>query len=176
MTAGEGVRQPDDVHLDEPRDQALMRREWTVQRIGWVTMLLLVIAAFFGLLGPPGLASTATVTSAGGTIAVEYPRVDRHHSPSTLVIEIAPDAVENGEVRLWISRDAIDTLTVDFFIPEPESVQVEPDRVVYTFTADAAGQPIRITLKYEHDSFWRQEIDLGLVDGDAVSFSPFVLP
>lgn len=46
--------------LDEGRDIAYQRREWIAQRIGWVTIALLVVAALLGLLGSVGPSATGT--------------------------------------------------------------------------------------------------------------------
>ncbi len=177
MPTGQSEVRTDELKIDEPRDATFMRREWTIQRISWVVMLAIVAAALVGLLGTPGFASTTHATTADGALSLEYGRIERHHAPTDLTLEVAPDAVVNGEIRLWISRDYIDTLSVETVFPEPDRVEVERDRVVYIFaTGEAADGPLTVTIKHEHDGYWQQTGELGLVDGASLTFTQFILP
>lgn len=177
MSSGQGGERTDELKINEPHDIAYLRREWTLQRIGWVVMTAIVVAALIGLLGTPGFASTTHLTAADGSFSLEYGRIERHHAPTDLTIEVTPEAITNGDVRVWISRDYIDTVAIDSIFPEPESVEVEPDRIIYIFsTGEAVDGPLSITLKHEHDGYWQQEGELGLVDGASVTFTQFVFP
>jgi hypothetical protein len=177
MPTGQSDERTDELNIDEPRDAVFMRREWAIERISWVVMLAIVAATLAGLLGTPGFASTTHATTADGALSLEYGRIERHHAPTELIFEVAPGAVLNGEIRLWISRDYTDTLSVQTVFPEPESVEVESDRIVYVFAAgEAADGPLTITIKHEHDGYWQQHGELGLVDGASLTFTQFILP
>ena len=166
----------DEQVLDEGRDIAYQRREWTAQRVGWAVMALLVLAAGIGALGSSGPAATAETGASDGSLRVRYARLERHHAPSRMVIDVAPRFAESGEVRLWLDIGYAQQLSLESIVPEPESVEVEPERVVYVFAAGDASGPLEITFLYEHDGFWWQVAQLGLTDGAPVEFGQFVFP
>ena len=151
------------------------RREWVAQRIGWLAMLLAILAAFVGLLGSGPLAKTSA-SSGDGALSIDYYRILRHHQPRTLSVTVSPESVQNGEVRIWLDRSYADKSGLENIVPDPESTDVESDRIVYTFTTGQADGPLTITFSYKHDGFWRQHGRVGLVDGPGIDFSQFVLP
>jgi hypothetical protein len=151
------------------------RREWVAQRIGWTLMGLVVLAAFVGLLGSGPLART-DASSGDGALSIEYYRVARHHQPRTLSVTVAPGSVQNGEVQVWLDRAYADKFGLESIVPDPDSTDVEPDRVVYTFTTGQGDGPLTVTFFYNHDGFWRQRARVGLVDGPSLGFSQFMLP
>jgi hypothetical protein len=151
------------------------RREWVIQRIGWMAMLLPLVAAFHGLLGN-GPLTDAPASSSDGAVTIEYFRIARHHQPRTLSVTVAPDVVENGEVKIWIDRAYADQFGLQNIVPDPDSADVEPDRVIYTFTTGQANGPLTVTFSYNHDGFWRQHGRVGLIGGPTISFTQFLFP
>jgi hypothetical protein len=151
------------------------RREWVAQRIGWTAMVLVVLAAFVGLLGSGPLARTGASTG-DGVLSIEYYRIARHHQPRTLSVTVVPDSVQNGEVQVWLDRAYADKFGLENIVPDPDSTDVEPDRVVYTFTTGQGDGPLTVTFFYKHDGFWRQHVRVGLVDGPSLALTQFMLP
>jgi hypothetical protein len=151
------------------------RREWKVQRVAWVVMTLIIVAAAVGLFGN-GVFAEADKTAADGSVRVDYHRIARHHQPRTLAVDVSPQFVAGGEIRIWLGKEYVNELGLQNIIPEPESTEIEPDRVVYTFTAGEGEGPFTITFYYESDGVWRQTGRLGVVDGAEITFSQFVFP
>ncbi len=173
-----GLGREDQRSFDMGEDIAYQYREWTAQRIGWLVMALLVLAALLGLLG---LGSMEPLASAyheahDGSIGVEYMRLERHHAPARLVVEVAPKAALDGEVRLWLDADCLASLGLQSIVPEPDSVELGAERITYVFPVSEENGPMEITFQYEHDGFWRQDVQLGLVDGAFLEFSQFIFP
>lgn len=157
-------------------DISYQRREWVVQRVGWVVMALIVVAALFGLLGESGPFAEAELRAADGSLQVHHVRIAHHHAPAALTITVAPDLVEGGELRLWIDAAYARTLDIQSIIPEPESVEVGPERIVYTFAvADWKGS-LTIVYHYEQESYWWKRGHLGIEGGAAVELVQFVFP
>ena len=152
------------------------RKEWAAQRIGWAVMGLLVLLALAGLLGGGGPLADAEAAAADSSVRVRYLRLDHHLGPGELRVEIAPEFVSAGEVRLWVDRSYIDGLDLESIVPEPDQVQLEPDRVVYVFTVGEGRGPLNVSFSYRHEGYWRDRAELGLVNGEPVEFSQFVLP
>lgn len=176
MTAGASAKQEDELNINERRDIAYHHKEWAAQRIAWVVMLLIVIAALLGLLGAPGWFGNATTSAADGSIEVEYERISRYNAPTEMIITVSPEFVDGDAIRLWIDAGYAESLVIETIVPEPDSAEVRPDGVVYTFNAGEASGPLQIVIHYKHDSYWRASGALGLVNGEPIEMSQVVMP
>ena len=152
------------------------RKEWKAQRIGWAVMALLVLLALSGLLGSSGPLADAEAEATDSSVRVRYLRFDHHRGPGELSVEIAPEFVAEGEVRLWVDRHYIDGLEMQAVVPEPDQVELEAERVVYVFTVGEGSGPLTVTFTYRQAGYWRTTAKLGLVNGGQVEFSQFVYP
>ncbi len=162
--------------LEIAQDLDFQRRQWVAQRIGWVMMGLVVLAALAGLMGA-GPLSKSSVGDLNDGLKVMFLRFDRRHAPSEVRMVIAGDAIREGEVRMWISREFLNRIELEQVIPEPEEVRSEPDREVYVFQAGGdPSQPIEVTFQFQQDAFGVHTADVGLVDGPALTFWQLVYP
>lgn len=162
-----------DLQIDQ--DLAFSHREWRVQRLGWLLMVLFIVGAAAGLFGG-GPLSMARTGTADGRLAIEYDRIARHEGPDLLRLEIAPEAVINGTVRLWFDRAYILDRTIASISPEPERSGAADNRLVFEFhVADPARRTL-IEFHTKPGAIWRQSGSAGLVGGDSLRFSQFILP
>jgi hypothetical protein len=167
---GDGRRS---LQIDE--DLTFQRHQRRFERLGWLAMGLLLLAALLGLLGD-GWLSSATAGGANDPIRVRFERLDRASKPTLLSIMLAPEAAASGDVAIWVSRDWVEGVTIDRIDPEPASVAAAPDRLVYAFAVQAGAGPIEITLRFTHEGWGRVEGEVGLVGGPSQTFRQFVLP
>ena len=161
---------------DTGQNVEFQEREWTVQRVGWIGMGLIVIAAFIGLLGNSGALATNKIQAADGALEVKYNRIENHHGPGELTVKVAPEYAAGGEVRIWLDAEFAVRFGLDSVVPEPESVETEPDRMVFVFAAGDQSGPLTITFLHEHNGYWIEKGRVGIVDGPSVSFTQFVFP
>ena len=84
--------------LQIEEDRAHQRREWRIERVGWVLMAGLLLAGLLGLLGD-GPLSRATAGSAGA-LSVEYDRLQRAAAPYEYRFEVDPSLAREGQLRL----------------------------------------------------------------------------
>ena len=162
------------VELDESNHIRNQQREWLIQRIGWVVMFILLVAAATGLFGH-GPVVDREKQSPDGTMSVEYYAVQRHAAPSHLYIRFR-QTTPNEPVRLSISRQFVDSIKLESITPEPFSTVMEDEQVTYSFRAfnrTGAGQMV---FRYQSDSFGPVEYDLRLNEGPSVRLSHFVCP
>lgn len=159
--------------LEIGQDLEFQRREWRLQRAGWVVMALIVLVALLGLFGggPIGRAQAGA-----GPLTVDYSRFDRRRSPSELRLAIAGDATGSGEVSVWLATDYLDALDVQTILPEPDTFQAGAERTVLVFEAAEAGQPIAVSIEYEPEPVGLLDGRIGLVGGDAVAIRHLVYP
>ncbi|HEX2280908.1 MAG TPA: hypothetical protein VHG52_04005, partial [Thermomicrobiales bacterium] len=97
MTATEPVGD-----LEHDRDLRFQRREWTIQRGGWLAMVAIIGAALIGLLGAGPLSSA---TAESGPLQLQYTRFERRHAPTALELSVARGAANQDQVDVWVSAD-----------------------------------------------------------------------
>jgi hypothetical protein len=76
--------------LELEDDMRFQHRLWRIERLGWVLMGLLVVAAA-AILGPGPLARTQ---ASGGRLLVEYDRVARLHTATEIDLRTGPGTTE----------------------------------------------------------------------------------
>jgi hypothetical protein len=160
--------------IDIAENEAFERAELRVRRLAWKALLLLVLGSIIGIFGPGILGRSEAV---GNLLEVRFSRFERTNSPAELVIMISPEAVHDGGVQLWFSRDYIDAFEVSSVTPIPKASFSAGDRVVYEFQA-APGMPAKIAfhLRVSEAAVGRLEGRLGVHTGGEASFWQFVWP
>jgi len=158
-------------------NQALdfQRRRQLVERVGWIAMALVVLAALVGLFGP-GLLSAARAGETDGPLWMEYNRFARLQAPQTLRAHLGPDAAKNGEARVWLDREYLQSVQVQQVTPQPALVVAGPDRLTYVFEVDGTEQPTAVTFNVLPDSFGPLRGRVGLEGGGSFGFTQFVYP
>jgi hypothetical protein len=170
--------------LEAPEYRRHQRREWWVERIGWLAMLVLVVAGIAGIFGS-GPATRRADAGGDGALVVEYSSVERVEAPAQLTIRTrpprsrsdAPPAAEASPAvwRLLVSRSFADRVTPEVIVPRPETVSQVGDDVAYTFIA-RSGDPQRVVFRYHYDEFGSFEHRVATDAGASVVFRQRVLP
>ena len=116
------------------------RAAWRAERIGWVVMAMLLLAALVGLLGD-GPLSRANVADASG-FRIEYDRLLRASAPSEFRIEAPPSIARDGELRVRFDQSLLDHVEIESILPEPKSVSAGPGHTEFVFDiASATSRP-----------------------------------
>lgn len=84
---GDSVPKVGDVAVGE--DLNFQRKWWVFERLVWVFFLLILVADFLGVFGR-GWAAKAEMSNAGHTLTVDYERVMRGGTPSTMTLHLSP--------------------------------------------------------------------------------------
>jgi hypothetical protein len=161
--------------LDVGQDLAFEKRWWKIERSGWAVMLLVLVAAILGFLGP-GLLTKKTAGKRNGPLWLEYYAFARYQAPMKLAVQVSPEAVTEKEVRLWLDRQYVEAIQIEHVDPEPESVAIAGERFVYTFKASDLRQNAKIMFHLEPNRFGKAHVRLGLLDGPEIAFTQFVYP
>jgi hypothetical protein len=162
-----------DLELDQ--DLIYQNREWRVERIGWIILALLVLAALLGILGK-GPLSKAIAGSQDGPLWVEYQRFVRHRSPTELIVRIEADAAQEGRIHLQLNQEFVQKAQIQRIDPEPDQEQVAMDRITYVFQVGEGAAPVQVIYRLEMQSFGLLSTPIGIVDGPEVSINQFVYP
>ena len=116
-------------------DREWQERFWTAQRVGWLFMVLFLVAAIAGLTGKGGPLASATAKAADATI--DYPRISRWQSDEELVVRLADSA--SGKVDVELSSAFGRVFTLESVKPEPASVQATARGHKFTFEVEAGA-------------------------------------
>jgi hypothetical protein len=87
-------------------DIGFQRRFWQVQRVGWLGMLAMVVAALAGAFGGGGLLAEGTLRQAG--VEITWPRIQRLGRAAEIRADGAPGALrlDPAAATGWRLRDA----------------------------------------------------------------------
>jgi hypothetical protein len=161
--------------IELAEDPEFQRKDWAVQRAGWVLLGLVMIAAALGLLGGMGPLARKSATSSDGSLHIEYSAVARHRSPGELTINLRAGQTEPS-LQLWVDRGYLQNADLLRITPEPESSLLEQNRITYTFRLENSPREVSIVFDIEPVKVGMQRGSLGVVGGPELAFSTFVFP
>lgn len=135
------------------QDVPYQRKEWRVQRIIWVFVTALLIAALAGLLGPGPFSSTSAGTPA---FRVEYLRFARWQAPQSLVV--SANTAGATSLQVAFDRSFLDSMQVQQITPQPATTKASGNDFIYTFDTTGPGTATDVT-------FSLQPTSLGTIHG-----------
>lgn len=159
-----------DLQIDE--DWEFQRREWRMERAGWVGLALFVIAAGAGAFGD-GPLSHATASDESGQLVVQYERFVRASAPSELRIQIRSATTGSGEVAFWTDLSYLRDLELSAILPEPKRVEQQGPRILYVFSVMDAAELHEVAFRYEPTRAGRLYGRFGVSDGSAAAVRQF---
>ena len=157
--------------LELEQDLQYQQRSWMVERVGWIAMSLITIAALLGLTGS-GWLSRGKVGQPTDPVWVEYERIGRFQSPEELRIYINQISSSN-QIEIGMSRQYLEDVQIQQITPELDRIEQSSDRLTYIFKGTTPGA---IT-------FYMQPEQVGLVKGSVelegvqpLAFQQFIYP
>jgi len=154
-------------------DLKFQRRWWFFERCVWVLFLLIVIADLLGCFGR-GYFSHAAQKGPAGVMDIQYERIERFSTPSILTVHFGPNAVRDGQIKLWASGSLVKPLGNQRVIPAPSSSVLENGGVLYTFPA--SPHPSSVEFALEPATFGAFPLTLQVPGTDAVNLKIYVMP
>lgn len=157
-------------------DMPLQRRTWIVERIGWIVMGILVLAALAGVFAT-GPASWAEAHDPSGQVRVEYERFQRHMAPFSLQVHIAPESVSGDTIAVRLNADLVNAIQVQKVVPEPQNAKATADGIAYTFAVLEPGKPAALHFSFlVSRTFGTVDARIGLSGRPPARFTIFVYP
>lgn len=144
-------------------------REWRIQRVGWVLVVLFLACALGGLFGN-GPLSRSHADGASGR--VEYERFLRYGLSTDIVI--GPTGSAQGVNRVEIDADYLEALRIERITPEPAAVRISGPRIAYEFATTAPGASISFHVRPQQ--LWRQTSAVRIDGGAPLEISQLVYP
>ena len=166
------LRKVGDIQIEE--DQSFTQKEWRVQRIGWVIMGLILVAAVVGAFGRGPISRT----TAGDpqSFAVDYPRIMRHAADDDLTVHIGAGTVADSQIQLAVSREFVEKNEIRMIVPQPESEAAAGDFYVYDFKRADTSSPMEIVLLVKPSGYGSTTTRLQLIGGTALTINQFIMP
>lgn len=161
--------------IDINQDLDFQRKCWTVQRIGWIVMALLVLTALLGVFGH-GPFSHTFVQDPSIPLAVEYERFGRYQSPLALHLHLGPGASGDGQIRLWLSQDFLRAVQIQNFMPKPDGAEISPTGTIYLFRLAQPGQGGDVIVHFEAQTIGALSGKIGLSDARSIAFTQWIYP
>jgi hypothetical protein len=167
------LRNEAELEIDEDLQQ--QRKVWLIERISWVIMALLLLAAMLGLLGHGPLSSSTLDNTASGML-IQYERFERVNAQTLFRIQLKPQVSQGAAARLSFGQEFLRKVEVLRIEPEPAEVEAWTDHVTYVITRPDPGKEAAISIHYKPLVFGRVEVDVGLDGYPVQTFSQFIYP
>lgn len=161
-----------ELQLDQ--DLRFEHRDWTVQRVAWAALSLLVAAGLLGLFGT-GWLSEATAGEPGGAVWVEYERFARWHAPEKLRVHLGPGRARDGVVSFSVDRSFLEIHEIRQVMPRPAAVEAHGDRYAFVFRAPDPDGEMAVTFDLQPESWGRNTTTIA-AEGTALTFTRVVYP
>jgi hypothetical protein len=127
-------------------DLEFQKRWWRFEHVLWWVFLALVVLDLLGAFGR-GYLANAVVKSPDGSMNVKYERVERFRTPSIIQIKFSPEAVVNGEIKLWVSDVMIKPLGNQRIVPQPLRSELSDEGILYTFPSGPKPDTVEFALE-----------------------------
>lgn len=156
-------------------NMAVQRRTWVAERVGWVVMGLLVLAALAGLFAK-GPLSSAEARDAEGLLAVTYDRFLRYRAPATIRLDLAAAAVTGDRVSIRVDDAFLSSFGIQEIAPEPSGMALDGAAAVLDFDVAARGRPVTIRFSVMPERVGPTRAEIALAGAAPVRFATFTYP
>lgn len=159
--------------IDVGENLEFQRKWWRFEKIVWPILLAIVVADLLGVFGRGWLAKARRSTP-DQALTLEYERVARASTPSTMTFRFSEAAIHHGRIVLFVSQSIVKGLGVRQISPQPEKSTIGADGITYEFPATTVPASVQIELEPSFPGsqrFWVQ------VEGSPpIRASVFVVP
>lgn len=161
--------------LELDQDLPFQERAWRAERIAWVVLTIVIVAALIGVFGTGPLSSTTAGDTETG-LAASYERFVRHDGRSSLELRISPDQASEGQVEVWLSAGYLEDIQIEHISPQPDEVRTSGERDIFVFLTEDPSSPMTVTLHFRPGSMGPISGDIGIIDGPTVSVRHISFP
>lgn len=161
-----------ELEIDE--DIQLESTNWKVQRVSWVIMALIVVAALLGFTGNGGIGNLQRLKAGDSAegLEIEYERFLRRGAPSEIKVKLAP-STNDSLTDLRISKDFYEKLEIDKIVPEPSQVYTHKQGITYRFVS--AHEPFTVIFYLKPAGMGSLPLQFA-TSKKQVAITPFIYP
>ena len=162
-----------DLEINQNLD--VQRKTWTLQRIGWGGMALIVLAALSGVFGSGPLARTEVLDDQQ-TFRLLHDRFGRYEGELVLQLLLTPEATKTNRATIEIDRTYWASHAVEQITPEPLMTSIGNDGFLYTFEINAPSTPAMIAFRLRPKYLGALDGRIRVNDGGPLQFHQFIFP
>jgi hypothetical protein len=144
-------------------------RAWRVKRILWALLLLVILAAAVGLLGP-GALSKGEAQSGG--LVLNYDCIGRRHAPAQFRLSV-PSA--SNSLELTINSEFLRKIELEHIDPEPTEMSLAGENQRWIF-ARRTDEPTEIRIHFRAEEIGGTRARLEIAGVGIINIKPFFLP
>lgn len=155
---------------DDPGQQDI---EWSIQRVAWAMLSLLLLAIALGLFGRGGPLSKVETMSEDRRYVVEYDRFLRHDSPD--VLRVAVEKAAAPVVRVQMDNRYARYIQLERVTPDPER-ETGADGVVTFLFRTRPGARLEVSFYFTPEKHGSLEGWIAVDDSPRHTIKQFVYP
>jgi hypothetical protein len=160
--------------FDTPQRLRQQRREWRVERAGWIAIGALLVAALAGAFGP-GPLTHRTARSVDASLELDYYTIERREAPVELRFRLKSDAA-GGAVQLRLPQSLVDVVSIESLTPPPLAIEADDGAVVYSFRHRRAEHLFPIVLRVKYYTYGAKDHQFATDGGSPITIRQWVLP
>lgn len=159
--------------LTDEDNRRFQEATWKAERVGWLVMLVIVVAALAGAFSSGPLSDVEAAAPGGATVS--YQRFNRHMAPSEIRVSL-PAAGGSKTAKLEMSRSLLDAFDIEHIRPAPSRSVATTDGITFEF--DAASSPTKaiITLSLTANRIGIVSGTIGLAGHAPIPITQIVYP
>ena len=155
-------------------DERFQKVFWIVERIAWVAMALISLAALAGLFAH-GILSDKIVRLPNGALNVEYDHFQRMTVQSRFVIHIQPQPTEGQDIRLRLNPVFQQAYDIQSLQPQPARSSASAEGLDLFFHPPDQGELV-VVIWATPQRFGHIELRAQTNNGGALDFPVFIYP
>jgi hypothetical protein len=159
--------------LQLDQDLGFTARVWRLERLAWLLMATVILAALIGVMGG-GWLSRAKIEGPG--LSAEYERFLRYQTPTSLLVTLRRERPDETSLDLVVDAELLRAFKVERLVPEPQRVTHEQGGARYVFPLAESEQQVRVRLALEPDRVGMQNTRLWRAGRQPVHLRQFVWP
>ena len=156
-------------------DDRFQKREWRIQRVGWILWGCIIVAALLGFLGP-GLLSETKSAAPDNSLSITYDRFVHYHHPRELEVRFDLGAVGASEFQIGVDKSLLESVDIERIVPAPKQSTVTEQGVVYTFDKEPQLRTGELLFRVDYEQQGRVRGGIALVGHEPAQVTQFVFP
>jgi hypothetical protein len=148
-------------------------RSWKIQRISWVLLYAVILAAFLGAFGKGGFFSVGGTGNSG--LGLKYERFGRLGTSSRVWLRVPVMELDASGTEVALSRAFMERVDLEGITPEPDHWDSNATELLLSYPRGAvADRWIHVQYKPRSPGFLTATIRHG--NAAPVSFTQFIFP
>lgn len=149
---------------------------WQIQKIGYLVLFILIVAALIGLTGN-GIFGTTIKADSSGLLKVEYDPILRSHSDTVIRLWVRPQSLsDKASFALSLSQTSFANAIIKQINPKPISESIDGANLRYTFSASNNSTAMPIQIWFEPQIFGKLNTTVNFHNQSTVTFQQLILP